>query len=131
MVIETKPVEMMIGNLLDEGLDIEPLVDKPLDNIRETTMTAAIHTINLEHDCTIYEVAEKHNQIMQQWAGQDCPIVLNMQAVTDIDVCFLQLLISCKKTAQKNNVSCQILNLPDEIIDKINDANLTEQLLEM
>ncbi len=85
-----------------------------------------MQTITLENECTIYEVAEKQQLIMSKWVGRNTDINFDLAAVTEIDVCFLQLLLSCKKTANEHNVSCELINLPNEVSNKIKAAHLTE-----
>ena len=88
-----------------------------------------MQTITLENECTIYEVAEKQQLIMGLWSDQKTDVSFDLSAISEIDVCFIQLLISCKKTALKNNVKFEVVNIPDEVTNKITSAHLTEQLL--
>ena len=65
-----------------------------------------MQTINLENECTIYEVAEKQQKIMEKWPEQKTDISFDLSAVTEVDVCFLQLLLSCKKTGTRGHGIC-------------------------
>lgn len=88
-----------------------------------------MQTINLKNECTIYEVAEKQQQIMEKWSGQKTDISFDLSAITEIDSCFLQLLLSCKKTAALHNVVCHFINMPDEVINKIKAAYMADDLI--
>jgi anti-anti-sigma regulatory factor len=85
-------------------------------------------TIKLANECTIYEVAEKHQQIMEKWSNFKQPLNIDLSAITEIDSCFIQLLMSCKKTALENKVSCHLINASEEIGDKIKGL-FAEELL--
>ena len=75
--------------------------------------------IALEQDCTIYEVSEKHHQIVEQWSKSGSSgIRLDLSAVGEMDVCFIQMLISCEQSAKKQERSFELLNVSDELKDK-------------
>jgi len=92
-------------------------------------MTGKTLTIKLANECTIYEVAEKHQQIMEKWADKKKPLNLDLSAVTEIDSCFIQLLMSCKKTAAENAVDCHLINPSEKVAEKFNGL-FAQELLE-
>ena len=92
-------------------------------------MAKAKQKIMLENECTIYEVAEKHQQIMNNWSDQSQPLTIDLAKVTEIDSCFIQLLMSCKKTALEKKVECHFINSSEEVIEKFKGL-FAEELLE-
>lgn len=123
MVIENTPVEMMIGNLLDEELPDNNVtknnVTDKVDAEKKTKVTDTMQAITLENECTIYEVAEKHQHIMESWQDQSQPLIIDLSKVTEIDSCFIQLLMSCKKTALEKKTECNFINSSEEVVEKI------------
>lgn len=87
-------------------------------------------TVFLDGECTIYEVTEKQHSIMKEWTDYHHPIYIDLSAVVNIDVCFLQLLISCRKTAVQHNSHCYLLNVPDKVRTKIISSYLDSALLD-
>ncbi len=72
--------------------------------------------IILSGECTIYEIAELHQQIHDNWkAGSD--LELDVSAVSVVDACFVQLLASCKKQAELNECKF-LLTKPTEILNE-------------
>jgi len=92
------------------------------------TSTEKMIEIRFSGECTIYEVAESQNKIIQKWPDQSQTINLNMSGVSDIDASFVQLLLSCKKTAHENNAQCHITNLPTVVEDKFQAMHVAEIL---
>jgi len=92
-------------------------------------MTEKTLTIKLANECTIYEVAEKHQHIMDKWTNKKLPLNLDLSAVTEIDSCFIQLLMSCKKTATENRIACQLINPSEEVGEKFKGL-FAQELLE-
>jgi anti-anti-sigma factor len=92
-------------------------------------MTSKTLTIKLKNECTIYEVSEKHQHIMEKWANKKQAINLDLSAVTEMDSCFIQLLMSCKKTAAENAADCRLINPSEEVGEKFKGF-FAEELLE-
>jgi len=85
--------------------------------------------IFLKNECTIYEVAEKHQQIMKNWSDQSQPLIIDLAKVIEIDSCFIQLLMSCKKTALEKKVECHLINSSKEVVEKFKGL-FAQELLE-
>ncbi|MBF0265632.1 MAG: STAS domain-containing protein [Gammaproteobacteria bacterium] len=85
-------------------------------------------TIKLGAECTIYEVLEKHHQIIEQWKDLGQSFTIDMSSVEEIDNSFVQLLLSCKKTAITNNSDCELINIPDSIKEYIESAYYSDYL---
>jgi len=81
-------------------------------------MANAKQNFFLKNECTIYEVAEKHQQIMKNWSDQSQPLIIDLAKVTEIDSCFIQLLLSCKKTALEKKVECHFISPSEEVVEK-------------
>jgi len=92
-------------------------------------MTTTKCTIKLDNECTVYEVAEKHQQIMKSWSDQNQPLLIDLEKVTGIDSCFIQLLMSCKKTALEKKVECLFINPSEEVVEKFKGL-FAQELLE-
>jgi anti-anti-sigma regulatory factor len=127
MVIENSPVEMMIGNLLVDELVDNKLINKVIE-VKQSKVTDIMQTIILENECTIYEVAEKHQQIIERWPDQSQSITINLANVTEIDSCFIQLLMSCKKTALEKRAECYFINPSAEVEEKFKGLFVSELL---
>ncbi|MFK5891886.1 MAG: STAS domain-containing protein [Pseudomonadota bacterium] len=85
-------------------------------------------TITLENECTIYEVAEKHQLIIDSWSDKNQPLTIDLAKVTEIDSCFIQLLMSCKKTALKQKTDCFFINSSEEVAEKFKSLFAAELL---
>ena len=92
-------------------------------------MTGKTLTIKFANECTIYEVSERHQQIMTKWADIKQSLTIDLSAVSEIDSCFIQLLLSCKKTALEKNVSFQLVNGSEKVGEKFRGL-FAEELLE-
>ncbi len=72
--------------------------------------------ITLSSECTVYEIAEIHQQIHDNWkAGSD--LELDVSAVSAVDASFVQLLVSCRKQAELNECKFK-LTKPTEILNE-------------
>ena len=83
--------------------------------------------ITLSGDCSIYEISSVHQQVMERWKGKS-PLALDLSKVNDIDASFIQLLMSCKQTAEHKKQSLEIVNAPDELAHMI-DALFISDIL--
>jgi len=79
-----------------------------------------MQTIQLTGECTIYEIAQLHQQIHDKWKA-DSGLELNASEITDVDASFIQLLAACKNTAMINEQSFSLLN-PSEVLNEKIDA---------
>ena len=70
--------------------------------------------IKLSGDCSIYEISSIHQQVMKHWKGHTA-LALDLSSVIDIDASFIQLLMSCKQTAEQNNQTFELLNVSDPL----------------
>ena len=89
--------------------------------------------ITLENDCTIYEVSEKHHQIVDKWPQSGEELQFDLSGVGEMDVCFIQMLMSCEQSARNQELSFKLLNVPDELMGKFNRlaaVNLLESIPE-
>jgi len=84
--------------------------------------------ITLNGECTIYEVAEWQNKIIEKWSDYSQTLSLNLAEVSDIDACFVQLLLSCKKTAHAHGAQCHLLNSPEILNDRLKNMHVAEIL---
>lgn len=74
--------------------------------------------IMLSGDCSIYEISSLHEKVVKAWKGNS-PLALDLAKVTDIDPSFIQLLISCRKTAENKKQSLELVNAPQELTHMI------------
>ncbi len=74
--------------------------------------------ISLQGDCTIYEIAQIQQQIDDNWK-QGTNLDLNVSAVLEVDVTFVQLLASCKKSVEENEQALKVTGPTKVLIDKI------------
>ena len=72
-----------------------------------------MNPIKLSGDCSIYEISSTHQQVMKSWKG-DSALALDLSNVRDIDASFIQLLMSCKQTAEQKAQSFELLNVPEK-----------------
>lgn len=79
-------------------------------------------------ECTIYEVAEWQNKIIQKWSDHHLDIVLNMSEISDVDASFVQLLLSCKKTAHAHGSQCHITQIPSVLEERLKHMHVAEIL---
>jgi ABC-type transporter Mla MlaB component len=82
--------------------------------------------IKLSGDCSIYEISSLHEKVMKAWKGES-PLALDLAKVTEMDPSFIQLLISCKQTAENKEQSLELLNAPEELTHMI-DAMFTSDI---
>ncbi len=75
-------------------------------------------SITLKGECTIYEIGQIHQQIHDKWK-QDSELSLNVSAVTDADASFIQLLASCRKTAEDKGQAFKLVKPTEALIQKI------------
>ena len=74
--------------------------------------------IALSGECTIYEIAQLHQKIHDNWkAGTN--LELDVSAVSEVDASFIQLLASCKKRAEAHEVNLLLNNPTDALNEKI------------
>ncbi len=67
---------------------------------------------------TIYEIVPIHQQIHDNWSV-DSDMILDVSTITEVDASFLQFLASCKKTAESNYQTFQIINQPESLNEKM------------
>jgi len=84
--------------------------------------------IKLDAECTIYEVLEKHHKIIEQWKDLSEPFIIDMSAVEEIDNSFVQLLLSCKKTATMNDSNLELINIPETIMTYLQSGFYSDYL---
>ncbi len=85
-------------------------------------------TIALSGDCTIYEIAQLHQQIHDNWkAGTD--LELDVSAVTEVDASFVQLLASCKKRADIHEGQFQLSHPTEALNEKIKAMFMVDYFL--
>ena len=77
-----------------------------------------MNVISFQGDCTIYEIAQIQQQIDDNWKQGTDP-ELNVSAVLEVDVTFVQLLASCKKAAEENEQALKVTGPTKVLIDKI------------
>ncbi len=77
-----------------------------------------MNPIQLSGEGTIYEIVSIHQQIHDNWSV-DTDMILDVSAITEVDASFIQLLASCKKTAESNHQTFQIINQPETLNDKM------------
>lgn len=110
-----------VNSLLIENhqSDTEQLADK-LSDSQEEEISMGTGTIQLSGECTIYEIAQLHQKIHDNWkAGSG--LELNAAEVSDVDASFIQLLAVCKNIAESNEQSFLLLN-PSEVLNEKIDA---------
>ena len=81
--------------------------------------------ISLRGESTIYEMSSLHQQVLKDWKS-DRVLALDLAAITTIDPSFVQLLMSCKQTAQHHQQNFELLNAPDELTRTIDAMMLTD-----
>jgi len=91
-------------------------------------MSEKMVEITLSGECTIYEVAEWQNKIIDKWSDLSQSLNLNMADVSDVDASFVQLLLSCKKTAHANDAQCHLINPPSTLQERLKNMHLEEIL---
>lgn len=74
--------------------------------------------IKLNGDCSIYEISSIHQQVMKSWKGKSA-LTLDLSRVSEIDASFIQLLMSCKQTAEQEKQSFELLNASDKLTQTI------------
>ena len=74
-----------------------------------------------KEELTIYEVEDLHKELAIEIQKGD--IVLDMEQVNKIDMSVVQLLISTKKTAFKNETQFELHNVSDELKDFFNNSS--------
>ncbi|MBT3724130.1 MAG: STAS domain-containing protein [Gammaproteobacteria bacterium] len=72
--------------------------------------------IVLSGECTVYEIAQLHQQIHDNWTA-DTDLELDVSAVSVVDASFVQLLASCKKQAGKQALQFLLIK-PTEALDE-------------
>ncbi len=77
-----------------------------------------MNRIVLSGECTIYEIAQRHQQIHDNWKA-DGNLELEVSAVTAIDASFVQVLASCKKQAEQHGFQILITDSTDLLEDTI------------
>lgn len=75
-------------------------------------------SIQLSGECTIYEIAQIHQKIHDNWQA-NTNLSLDVSAVTEVDASFIQLLASCKKMALDKNQLFELLNPSDAVSNKM------------
>ena len=77
-----------------------------------------MNPIKISGDCSIYEISSTHQQVMKSWKG-DSALALDLSNVRDIDASFIQLLMSCKQTAEQKEQPFELLNVPEKVTQMI------------
>ena len=116
-------VEDMISDLLtdhveDEVVVANSIVESADVSAAKTNGDSLMSAIELSGECTIYEIAQLHQQILEKWK-ENSELIVDTSAVTEVDASFIQLLASCKKSAAEKNGRFQLLNPSEEVNNKI------------
>ncbi|NOQ78820.1 MAG: STAS domain-containing protein [Gammaproteobacteria bacterium] len=119
----TSFVEEMIDELLtDHSVEIaEDIVENSTDKDNPLAINnedSSMDSIQLSGECTIYEIAQIHQKIHDNWQA-NTNLSLDVSAVTEVDASFIQLLASCKKMALDKNQSFELLNPSDAVSNKM------------
>jgi len=86
--------------------------------------------IDLPEECSIYEVAQWQQKIIEQWPNQLHPLIVNLEKVQEMDASFVQLLLSCNKTAHHHDGSCILINIPENVQERLKQMQVYELLVE-
>jgi len=109
-------VEDMIDELLTDDIAVENTdKDDPVDYNNEDT---SMNSIQLDDECSIYEIAQIHQKIHDSWQAKT-DLTLDVSAVSSVDASFIQLIASCKKMAMDKNLSFKLLNPSETVSNKI------------
>jgi anti-anti-sigma regulatory factor len=87
-----------------------------------------MNSINLSGDCTIYEISEIHQKVLQAWK-KNKGLMLDLSEVTDADTSLIQLLLSCKQSARQQQQAFELRNVPQELTGKLEALYLDEWVL--
>ena len=84
-----------------------------------------MNSLSLSGDCTIYEISEIHQQVLQAWKKKK-GLTLDLSEVADIDASFMQLLLSCRQSAQQQQQLFELKNIPQQLSEKLESLYLSE-----
>jgi len=76
---------------------------------------------------TIYDVEEVQKSLMVEFANNE-NLEIDMQSVEKIDIAALQLLVSAKRSCQKEGKSFSLTNVADEVTGAIRTCGLESEL---
>ena len=93
-------------------------------------MSGQLIKVSLPHECTIYEVAQWQQNIITQWANQSTPLKFDLAEVKEMDASFVQLLLSCQKTAHHHGATCTLDNIPAAVEERLQQMHVYELLVD-
>lgn len=70
--------------------------------------------IAIKGEANIYQISGIQDQILKAWKG-DTALTLDLSKAEDVDSSFIQLLLSCKRSAQANSQQFEILKVPEHV----------------
>jgi len=85
--------------------------------------------IALPKECSIYEVALWQQKIIEQWPNQSTHLVFNLEAVQEMDASFVQLFLSCQKTAHHHGGNCCLINIPENVEERLKQMQVYDVLV--
>lgn len=71
-----------------------------------------INHITMSGDCSLRAIADHHATLQDAFRGGEGGIAVDMAAVEDVDVSFIQLMLSAAKTAAASDRAFSLLNMP-------------------
>lgn len=74
-----------------------------------------ITPISVAGDCSLRAVGDLHTMLQGEFLQSQGEVVVDMAAVEDIDVTFIQLMVSAAKTAAASDRAFSIVNVPAPI----------------
>ncbi len=79
----------------------------------------SMDSIQLDGECSIYEITQLHQKIHDNWHAKT-NLNLEVSGVTEVDSSFIQLLASCKKQAEENDLQFELVNPSEPLLKRIN-----------
>ena len=83
-----------------------------------------VHTVTVSGDCSLRAIADLHATFQDGFRRGTDGVVVDMAAVEDIDVTFIQLMLSAAKTASASARAFSVVNMPPPLAARFASAGV-------